>query len=591
MKKLLLTPVALICGFVSWGQYCLPTFNSQCTSGDYINTVTFNTISNLGTGCPNPSANNYTDYTSISTSVQQNTSYTITVQPGPTWGQYFVAYIDFNNDFDFDDPGEFFNIGYAGAGTTIANTIMIPNGIPGGPTRMRVLCRFSTGALTAGQACATGLSFGECEDYTLNIAPPPPNEAGITSFVTPTSLPTCDFTDSVRVELFNYGSAPLTSAAINLSINAGAPTTFNWTGSIAPFNSETVTLGLFSLTNGDNLVAYTSMPNGVTENPLGAWNDTVEIASLIINSNTGTDVFVSCDPLTWIDGNTYTASNNTATHTLTNAAGCDSIVTLNLTINSSTATDVQTACETHMWIDGNTYTASNNTATFTLTNAAGCDSIVTLDLTINNATAGTDVQTACETYTWIDGITYTSGNNTATWTLTNQSGCDSLVTLDLTINSVSDINTSTNGLTISADNSDASYVWLDCNDNYSIIPGETGQSYTATANGNYAVQLAENGCVDTSACVAITTVGILENSFGDNLLIYPNPTKGNFSIDLGAEYASSVISIADISGKLIYSKSNTHSQILNLSIDAPAGIYIVSIQAGMNKAVIRLVKE
>ena len=85
--------------------------------------------------------------------------------------------------------------------------------------------------------------------------------------------------------------------------------------------------------------------------------------------------------------------------TLTNAAGCDSIVTLDLTINkSTTGTDVQTACDSYSWIDGNTYTESNNTATFTLTNAAGCDSIVTLDLTINKSTTGTDVQTACDSY-------------------------------------------------------------------------------------------------------------------------------------------------------------------------------------------------
>jgi Flp pilus assembly pilin Flp len=46
-----------------------------------------------------------------------------------------------------------------------------------------------------------------------------------------------------------------------------------------------------------------------------------------------TDTITSCGPYTWIDGNTYTSSNNTATHTLTNAAGCDSvIVTLHLTI-------------------------------------------------------------------------------------------------------------------------------------------------------------------------------------------------------------------------------------------------------------------
>ena len=55
----------------------------------------------------------------------------------------------------------------------------------------------------------------------------------------------------------------------------------------------------------------------------------------------------------------------------------------------------------------------------------GCDSIVTLDLTILNSTSGTDVQSGCDTFAWIDGNTYTASNNTATDTLVNAIGCDS----------------------------------------------------------------------------------------------------------------------------------------------------------------------
>mgnify|MGYP007000339611 len=66
-------------------------------------------------------------------------------------------------------------------------------------------------------------------------------------------------------------------------------------------------------------------------------------------------------------------------------------------------------------------------------NIAGCDSIVTLNLTINQSTSGTDLLSACDSITWIDGITYSANNNTATHTLTNAVGCDSVVTLDLTI--------------------------------------------------------------------------------------------------------------------------------------------------------------
>jgi len=156
-------------------------------------------------------------------------------------------------------------------------------------------------------------------------------------------------------------------------------------------------------------------------------------------NNTGTDIQNTCGSFTWINGNTYNASNNTATFTLTNAAGCDSIVTLSLIINqTSSSIDNQTLCNgnTLNWIDGNTYTSSNNTATFTLTNASGCDSVVTLNLTIKQDSYSVDNQSLCGgSFTWIDGNTYTSSNNTATYTLSNAAGCDSIVTLNLTVSS------------------------------------------------------------------------------------------------------------------------------------------------------------
>ena len=127
-----------------------------------------------------------------------------------------------------------------------------------------------------------------------------------------------------------------------------------------------------------------SKANAYIDSTLGFFSNKI-YNTLIVNCNTvyGIDSIVSCDSLTWIDGTTYTSSNNTATHTLTSATGCDSVVTLDLIINSSVnGTDAMTACDSLTWIDGNTYTSSNNTATHTLTNAAGCDSVVTLDLTI-----------------------------------------------------------------------------------------------------------------------------------------------------------------------------------------------------------------
>lgn len=146
----------------------------------------------------------------------------------------------------------------------------------------------------------------------------------------------------------------------------------------------------------------------------------------------------ACDSYTVPSGDeTYTMSG-VYVDTIPGSAGCDSIMTITVTINNSnTGTDVITACDSYTWIDGMTYTASNNTATFVISggNQFGCDSTVTLDLTINNSNTGTDVITECDSLTWIDGVTYYASTNTPTFTIAggNQFGCDSTVTLDLTI--------------------------------------------------------------------------------------------------------------------------------------------------------------
>jgi hypothetical protein len=200
-------------------------------------------------------------------------------------------------------------------------------------------------------------------------------------------------------------------------------------------------------------------------------------------------------------------------------------------------------------------------------------------------------ETACYSYTSPSGNYTWTSSNTYMDTIQAASGCDSIITISLTINNVSELATTSSGTTITANNTGATYQWLDCDNGNAIIVGETAQSFTASVNGNYAVELTENGCVDTSSCEAIASVGIIENNFGDKLVIYPNPTSGNFSIDLGAIYETSYISITDINGKLVYSKSMSQSQILNISIVEPAGVYNISIQTRDKKATIQLIKE
>ena len=149
---------------------------------------------------------------------------------------------------------------------------------------------------------------------------------------------------------------------------------------------------------------------------------------------TTTDVQQACDSYTWIDGITYSESNNTASLTLPSAEGCDSTIVLDLTINNSVSqTDIQSACDSYTWIDGVTYTESNSSATQLFTTSSGCDSILTLALTLNTSTSSELFETALDAYT-LNGTTYNS-SGVYTQVISNEAGCDSTITLNLTIDS------------------------------------------------------------------------------------------------------------------------------------------------------------
>ncbi len=88
-----------------------------------------------------------------------------------------------------------------------------------------------------------------------------------------------------------------------------------------------------------------------------------------------------------------------------------------------------------------------------------------------------------------------------------------------------------------------------------------------------------------------TTLGVIKNSFGHDFRLFPNPTDGDFSIDLGQNYNSVTITIIDLNGKVIQSKTHKESQLLNLNLEESVGVYLLQIQSGERKAIIRLLKE
>ena len=307
---------------------------------------------------------------------------------------------------------------------------------------------------------------------------------------------------------------------------------------------------VYSNTSNDSVLACNSyLWNGITFTQSATYDSTFtntngcdSVATLVVtinNATTSTDVQTACSNYTWIDGVIYTTSNNTATYTTINSVGCDSVITLNLTIYNNSSTTTEVSCDTCLW-NGITYTQSG-TYDSTFTNTNGCDSVAFLVLTINNATTSTDVQTACDTYTWIDGLIYTASNSTATYTTVNSVGCDNVATLNLTITGFPTAVITQNGIDLSV-TSATSYLWNTT---------ETTQALTPNANGWYWCIITDaNGCISDTAFYEVTNiVSAINETLSDKIFIYPNPTKDYLVIE--TEYIITEVKVIDAQARAV----------------------------------------
>ena len=232
----------------------------------------------------------------------------------------------------------------------------------------------------------------------------------------------------------NVYTAP-TSDAVYTSTNAvgcDSTTTLHLTMNYTTTGIETVTACNSYLWHGTEYSSSTNTPTFTSTGASGC--DSITTLHLTINRSTSAvENITSCDSFTW-HGNTFNTSTGTSTFTSTNAAGCDSVTTLHLTINYSTSSvENVTACDSYSWHDTE-YTASTNTPTFTSLNAAGCEHVTTLNLTVNNSSSAVETVTACNSYTWHGTTYYTVADEAPSYHTLNSAGCDSTVTLMLTIN-------------------------------------------------------------------------------------------------------------------------------------------------------------
>jgi hypothetical protein len=173
---------------------------------------------------------------------------------------------------------------------------------------------------------------------------------------------------------------------------------------------------------------------------------------------------------------------------------------------------------------------------------------------------------------------------TVTWTYDDGNGNTSTQNQLVTIVPVN-AGISVSGITLTADEGSAdNYQWVDCNNGNTAIAGETNQSFTPSANGSYAIEVTIGNCTETSACEAITTIGLDENTM-ISLTIYPNPTFGKLNITTDSEVQK--VSIFDVTGSLVQQE-----ELSSFSVETLApGTYTLSIQTNLGIAQKRFVKE
>lgn len=192
-------------------------------------------------------------------------------------------------------------------------------------------------------------------------------------------------------------------------------TPFNWNGQ--SFNSSGNYSVSLTAANGCDSTANLNL----TVNP-------------VRSSNTNASICSGALPYNW-NGLTINSSG-TYTSNLTSANGCDSIATLQLQVNSNvTSTTQRSICTAQLPYTWNGLTLNGpGSYTANLISQAGCDSLATIELQVGNSVTSSISEEICNSsfpYSWNGLNIQTPGNYNAT--LTSNNGCDSIVTLTLTV--------------------------------------------------------------------------------------------------------------------------------------------------------------
>ena len=299
--------------------------------------------------------------------------------------------------------------------------------------------------------------------------------------------------------------------------------------------------------------------------------DSIVTLTLSVNPVESTTLSAAiCEGTTYTENGFNVSEVGTYTQNLQTVNGCDSIVTLTLSVNPVESTTLSAAiCEGATYTENGFNVSEAGTYTQNLQTVNGCDSIVTLTLTVNPVESTTLSAAICEGTSYTDNGFNVSEAGTYTQNLQTVNGCDSIVTLTLTVNP-------TYNITIDA----------------SINEGEMYEEngFSESEAGTYVHTLqSEFGC-DSVITLNLTVNSSLNDVVANavEVSLYPNPARAYTMLKVEGLKEQTIVYLFDIQGrKLKEYVLNAAQQTLRIDAsDLPKGVYTITIGNTTKKLIV-----
>ena len=243
------------------------------------------------------------------------------------------------------------------------------------------------------------------------------------TYTSPSGLYTWTTSDTYNDTIPN---AALCDSIITVDLTLNQPQTVSASASIC--TGQTYTFGSQTLTDAD------AGPHTEVFQDINMCDSTVNLTLSVVTGYTETATATICEGETYVFGmqNLTAETGNPYVESFTSIGGCDSTVTLTLTVNPRTYETITISeCDSYTSPSGNYTWTVSNTYNDTIPNAMMCDSVITINLTINNSTSASISESVCGSYDFL-GTTLTS-SGVYTQTVPNAMMCDSVITLTLEI--------------------------------------------------------------------------------------------------------------------------------------------------------------